>query len=107
MRESASIYLVSQFIKLGLKIKVYDPKAMDNAKNVYFKEYRNIEYCTNKNDVLDNSIALVLLTEWPEFRSLDLNLLNKKLIKPIFFDGRNQFKKTDMKEQQIKYYCIG
>ena len=107
MRESASIYIIDKLSKLNLNIKVYDPKAMDNAKNVYFKEYRNIEYCTNKNDVLDKSIALVLLTEWPEFRSLDLNLLNKKLIKPIFFDGRNQFKKTDMEEQQIKYYCIG
>ena len=107
MRESASIYLVDKLIKLGLKIKVYDPKAMDNAKKIYFKNFPNIEYCQSKNDVLNDSIALVLLTEWPEFRNIDFKLLKTRLKKTIFFDGRNQFKKIDMETKGIKYYCIG
>ena len=58
-------------------------------------------------DVLDNSIALILITEWPEFRSIDFNIIKNKLKSAIIFDGRNQYRKRDMKKNGIEYLCIG
>ena len=107
MRESASIYFVEEIVKLGGTVYVYDPKAMDNAKNTYFKNLNSITYCSDKMDVLDGSDALILLTEWPEFRSPDFNKIKSKLKTPIFFDGRNQFDKDDMKKNGIEYHQIG
>ena len=107
MRESASIYIVRQLIKLGASVKVYDPKSMDNAKNNYFSDFENIEYCDDKYNVLNNSEALILLTEWPEFRSPDFKILKNKLNNPILFDGRNQFDANMMQELGFEYYQIG
>ena len=107
MRESASIFFVKKIIELGGEVLVYDPKSMDNAKNYYFKDLVNIQYCKNKMDVLSNSDALILLTEWPEFRSLNFNQMKSKLKNPIMFDGRNQFDKYEMKKNGFEYYQIG
>tara|TARA_Y100000590_G_scaffold229929_1_gene259301 strand:+ start:256 stop:1596 length:1341 start_codon:yes stop_codon:yes gene_type:complete len=107
MRESASIYFIEQIIKLSGSVCVYDPKAMNNAKNMYFKDLNSIIYCSDKMDVLNGSDALVLLTEWPEFRSPDFTEIKSKLKTPIFFDGRNQFDKDDMKKNGIEYHQIG
>jgi len=107
MRESASIYFVKKIIDLGGIISVYDPKAMDNAKEKYFKDLVGIEYCSNKIDVLDKSDALILLTEWPEFRSPDFNKVGSMLKNKIIFDGRNQFDKEDMKKSGFEYHQIG
>jgi len=107
MRESASIYFVKKIIDLGGIISVYDPKAMDNAKEKYFKDLVGIKYCSNKIDVLDGSDALVLLTEWPEFRSPDFNKVGSMLKNKIIFDGRNQFDKEDMKKSGFEYHQIG
>ena len=107
MRESASIYIIEKLTKLGACVKVYDPKAMDNAKNNYFNKLENIEYCDDKYDVLDNSEALILITEWPEFRSPDFNLLKNKLKNPVIFDGRNQFNAIIMEELDFEYHQIG
>ena len=107
MRESASIYIVKELLKLGASVKVYDPKAMDNAKNNYFSALKNIEYCADKYDVLNKSEALILLTEWPEFRSPDFEILKNKLTSPILFDGRNQFDANVMCHLGFEYYQIG
>ena len=107
MRESASIYFVKKIIDLGGIVSVYDPKAMDNAKEKYFKDLVGIKYCFNKMDVLDGSDALVLLTEWPEFRSPDFNKVGSMLKNKIIFDGRNQFDKDYMRRNGFEYYQIG
>tara|TARA_B100000965_G_scaffold196222_1_gene163893 strand:- start:2556 stop:3905 length:1350 start_codon:yes stop_codon:yes gene_type:complete len=107
MRESASIYFVEQIIKLGGTVYVYDPKAMNNARSIYFKDLKNINYCSDKMDVLNGSDALILLTEWPEFRSPDFTEIKSKLKTPVFFDGRNQFDKDDMKSIGIEYHQVG
>jgi len=80
---------------------------MENAKENYFKGYNKITYCKNKMDVLHNSDALILLTEWPEFRSPNLNKIKSLLKSKIIFDGRNQFNKDDMKKNGFEYYQIG
>ena len=107
MRESASIYIINELLKLGSTIKVYDPEAMSNAKENYFKDVSSICYCNNKYDVLDDSVALILITEWPEFRSPDFDLIKSKLRNPIIFDGRNQYSGQKMKKLGFEYYQIG
>ena len=107
MRGSASIYIIEELVKLGSNIKVYDPEAMDNAKENYFKNVASIEYCQNKYDVLDGSCALILITEWPEFRSPDFDLIKSKLKYPIVFDGRNQYVADKMNKLGFEYYQIG
>jgi len=107
MRESASIYFVKKIIDLGGVVSVYDPKAMENAKDRYFKGLVGVEYCSNKMNVLDKSDALILLTEWPEFRSPDFNKVGSMLKNKIVFDGRNQFDKQYMKKNGFEYHQIG
>ena len=107
MRESASIYIINELLKLGSVIKTYDPEAMDNAKEIYFKDVSNIHYCNDKYDALDGSHGLILITEWPEFRSPDFNLIKSKLKHPVIFDGRNQYSEKKMEELGFEYYQIG
>jgi hypothetical protein len=64
IREAPAIYVIKEWVKLGAKIKVYDPKVFNEAKEHYLKGVQNITYVTSKNDVLKDSDALVLLTEW-------------------------------------------
>ncbi|MAN35112.1 MAG: UDP-glucose 6-dehydrogenase [Candidatus Marinimicrobia bacterium] len=107
MRESASIYFVEKIINLGGSISVYDPRAIDNAKNKYFNHLSGITYCQSKLDVLKGSDALILLTEWPEFRSPDFEKLGSILKNKIIFDGRNQFDKEYLKKIGFEYHQIG
>ena len=107
MRESASIYFVKKIIDLGGSVSVYDPKAMNNAKNKYFNHLSGVKYCENKLDVLECSDALILLTEWPEFRSPDFGKLGSILKNKIIFDGRNQFDKDFLKKIGFEYHQIG
>ena len=107
MRESASIYTIKELVRRGAKIKAYDPKAMDEAKKNYLKELKEIEYFDRKYDVLDGSEALILLTEWKEFRSPDFDEIKKQLRFPVIFDGRNQYIAYNLKEKGIEYHRIG
>ena len=107
MREAASIYVIKELVKRGAKIKAYDPKAIDEAKEHYLKGMKNIEYLNSKYDVLNNSDALVLLTEWKEFRSPNFEVLKKQLKNPIIFDGRNQYNSLNLEAKGFEYYQIG
>ncbi|MBI72999.1 MAG: UDP-glucose 6-dehydrogenase [Candidatus Marinimicrobia bacterium] len=107
MRGSAAIYIIEELVKLGCKLKVYDPEAMENAKRKYFKNLSNIFYCKDKYEALDGSDALILLTEWPEFRSPDFEIINKKLSQPVIFDGRNQYSDNYLKNIGFEYLRIG
>ncbi|WP_281950403.1 UDP-glucose dehydrogenase family protein [Nitrosophilus kaiyonis] len=107
MREAPSITIIKELIKRGAKIKAYDPKAMNEAKNFWLKDVKNIEYFDNKYDTLNNSNAMILVTEWKEFRSPDFFEMKKRLKNPIIFDGRNQYKKEKLNELGFEYYQIG
>ncbi len=107
MRESSSIFFVKKILSLGASLRLYDPKAMKNAKQVYFKDLKNITYCEDKMEVLKDIDALILLTEWPEFRSLDFSKMKLLMKKTILFDGRNQFDKYDMQKNGFEYHQIG
>ena len=107
MREAPAIYIIKELVKRGAHIKAYDPKAILEAKDQYLKDVKNISYVDSKYDALKESDALVLLTEWKEFRSPDFSRIKLLLKNPIIFDGRNQYNTNDLKEIGIKYYQIG
>ena len=107
MREAPAIYVINELIKRGAKIKAYDPKAMEEAQHFYLKEVEGIEYKESKYEALSNSDALILLTEWKEFRSPDFGEIKKQLNVPVIFDGRNQYIAYNLEEQGIEYYRIG
>ncbi len=107
MRESVSIYIVKSICDLGGFVNVYDPKAMDNAKQNYFSKNKDIKYCEEKYDALKGADALLLLTEWPEFRSPDFNLVKKNLKQPLIFDAKNQYSKRNMMKHEFSYHQIG
>ncbi|MDL5512650.1 UDP-glucose/GDP-mannose dehydrogenase family protein [Arenibacter sp. M-2] len=107
MREAPAIYIIMELVKRGAKIQAYDPKAMDEAKHFYLKDLKEITYCNSKYETLKNADAMILLTEWKEFRSPDFNELKIQLKTPIIFDGRNQYNDELMTEKGFEYYQIG
>mgnify|MGYP000645719838 CR=1 FL=1 len=107
MREAPAIYIVKELIKRGAKVKAYDPKAIEEAKEFYLKETKNITYCNSKYEVLQDADALILLTEWKEFRSPDFVEIKLQLKNPIIFDGRNQYNAFNLEEKGFEYYQIG
>ncbi|WOE69028.1 UDP-glucose/GDP-mannose dehydrogenase family protein [Hydrogenimonas thermophila] len=107
MREASSITIINELTKRGAKIKAYDPKAMDEAKEFYLKDNPNVEYTQSKYDVLNGADAMLLVTEWKEFRSPDFDEMKQRLKNPIIFDGRNQYNIEKMNKKGFEYYQIG
>ena len=90
-------------IKEGVRIKVYDPKAMERTKKIF----ANITYCKDAYEVCDGSDALVILTEWDEFKNLDIKKVKDILKTPIIVDGRNIFDPETLKEIGFVYTGVG
>lgn len=107
MREAPSIYVIKELISKGARINTYDPKAMKEAQSFYLKDITNVTYFDSKYQVLHNSDAMILLTEWKEFRSPDFDKIKHLLKNPIIFDGRNQYNHSKMLENGFEYYQIG
>ncbi|NVJ89389.1 MAG: UDP-glucose/GDP-mannose dehydrogenase family protein [Flavobacteriaceae bacterium] len=108
MREAPSIQVIKDLIAKGAKINAYDPKAIKESKNVYLKDYNHsITYATSKYEALQNADAMLLITEWKEFRSPDFIEIKKLLKIPIIFDGRNQYNAFNLPSEGFEYYQIG
>ena len=107
MRESPAIYVISELVKRGAKIQAFDPKAIEEAKECYLKDVDNVTYCASKYEVLQNADALILLTEWKEFRSPDFEEIRAQLNTPIIFDGRNQYNIFKLEDKGFEYFQIG
>lgn len=107
MRESPAITIINELTAAGAKIKTYDPKAMEEAKHFYLKDNEHVEYVSSKYETLPNSDALILVTEWKEFRSPDFEEMKAQLKQPVVFDGRNQYDRHNMKKLAFEYYQIG
>ncbi len=107
MREASSIIIIKELVKCGAKVNCYDPKAMHEARDYYLKDVLNVTYCKNKYDALNGADAMVLVTEWKEFRSPDFYEIKERLKNPIIFDGRNQYREDRLVELGFEYYQIG
>ncbi len=103
IRESASLYIVSSLIKLGAHLNVYDPAAMENFKSVY----PDIHYSENWRDCVKDTDACIILTEWNEFRGIDLSELKTLLKSPILLDAKNIFSIKKLKSLKYSYDNIG
>lgn len=104
MREAPSITIIEELLKKGAKIKVFDPKAMPCAKEIFQDK---IKYAKSAYNALIDADAMILITEWNEFRNPDFELIKKTLKSPIIFDGRNQYNHEHLKNRGFEYYSIG
>lgn len=104
VRESPAIYCVSKFLDCGIKIRAYDPEAAQAALTALGGK---IETFQNGYDALDNADALVILTDWQEFRNPNFKLIKTKLKKPVIFDGRNLYNPNIVKKLGIEYHSVG
>lgn len=104
MREAPSLVIIEKLLKAGASVVAYDPVAMNEAKHT-LKD--TIEYSLDMYDTLNGADALLIVTEWPEFRAPDFDEINKRLKQKTLFDGRNIFDPQDMKKLGYSYYCIG
>ncbi|MBS1516410.1 MAG: UDP-glucose/GDP-mannose dehydrogenase family protein [Bacteroidetes bacterium] len=104
MREAPSVIIINQLLKHGASVCAYDPAAIETSK-FYLKD--TIKYASSEYDTLDAADALLIFTEWNEFRNPDFEELKLKLNSPVIFDGRNIFTPDKMKELGFTYYSIG
>ena len=102
-RESSSIIIIQRLQEERAKIRAYDPAAMDEARAVL----RNVHYCSGPYEVAEGCDALVLATEWNQFRRLDLDRIKKSMKIPIFVDLRNVYDPAKMKEAGFTYCGVG
>lgn len=107
MRQAPAITLIQELTKRGAKIKAYDPKAVNEAKECYLKGNENVEYCESKYSALMDADAMILVTEWKEFRAPDFYEIKQRLKNPVIFDGRNQYNADRLEELGFEYYQIG
>ena len=104
VRSAPSITIIGELLKRGAKVKAYDPKAIETFKRQLDDE--NILFTASKYDALDDADALILITEWKEFRSLDLYELSKRLKSKVIFDGRNIYPKR-IENEGFELFQIG
>lgn len=103
MRFAPSIDIIKTLVREGARVRVYDPQAMDEAKQIFQK----ITFVRNSYEAARGADALVLLTEWPEFLELDFKRIKKLLRSPVIFDGRNAYDSAGMKKLGFQYYGVG
>ena len=107
MRDSPSLDLIPELIKNNCFLKLFDPEGMKEAKTIFKKFHKKIEWCNDSYDACNKADALVILTEWNQFRALDLKKLKKLLNQPIIIDLRNIYNPEEIKNMGFKYYSLG
>ena len=107
MRDSPSLDLIPELVKNNCFLKLFDPEGMKEAKTIFKKFHKKIEWCNDSYDACNKADALVILTEWNQFRALDLKKLKKLLNQPIIIDLRNIYNPEEVKNMGFKYYSLG
>ncbi len=103
MRDAPSLTVIPELQRLGLKIKAYDPVGMDHAKHLF----SDVEFCASSTETVTDCDAIVILTEWNEFRALDLNFLKSIVKSPVLVDLRNIYKPDEIIAAGFDYISIG
>ena len=106
MREASSRVLIDELIKAGATVTAYDPVAMDEGKRI-FKDEKHLSFADTQDEALKNADALIIVTEWTEFRSPDFTLIKSSLKSPMIFDGRNLYDPKAVRALGFNYYPIG
>ncbi|MGA0164296.1 MAG: UDP-glucose dehydrogenase family protein [Bdellovibrionota bacterium] len=109
LREAPSLYFIEDVIKAGGRVRAYDPVAMENSKH-WLQRYLdrgNLELVNDPYEVINSCEALVVLTEWIDFRSPDFDLISKKLHQKLIIDGRNLYDSKELKRHQLRHVGVG
>jgi UDPglucose 6-dehydrogenase len=106
MREAASLVIIRTLLAEGANVRVYDPVAMTEAKAALGTP-KGLHYCSAAYEAIESADALLIATEWQEFRSPDFERLKKLLKQPRIFDGRNLYDPALLARMGIEYYAIG
>ncbi len=104
VREAPALYCIAKFLEAGMRIKAYDPEAAQAAQT---QLNAPIDIAENGYDALDGADALVIFTDWQEFRNPDLEDMAKRLKKPLIFDGRNLYDLGVIRKAGFEYHSIG
>jgi UDPglucose 6-dehydrogenase len=104
MRDAPAIAVINALLGAGAKVQAFDPEAMPAAKRIFGERIR---YAAHNYDALDGAAALLILTEWNEFRRPDFGRMKHLLQNPVIFDGRNVYDPADLKKLGFKYFSIG
>jgi UDPglucose 6-dehydrogenase len=106
VREAPALTIVESLLQKGARVVAYDPEAIGNFARA-FGENKNLTYADSNYEALSGADALVICTEWSEFRNPDYARLKDLLSKPVIFDGRNILSRTELNKRQFEYYPIG
>jgi UDPglucose 6-dehydrogenase len=104
MRESTALVMIGLLLEAGCKVRAYDPVAMKECQR---RIGDSVVYCNDMYDAVLDADALLLLTEWKEFRLPTWGVIKKAMHQPLVIDGRNIFDAEDMDENGFEYHCIG
>ena len=107
IRETPAQYIVEELTKDGAQVKFYDPEAASNFEVMAKENSLNATRCQKKYDCLEGADALLVLTEWKEFRAPDFEEIKQRLNQPILFDGRNLYNTKHVLEEGFTYYAVG
>jgi UDPglucose 6-dehydrogenase len=104
MREAPALMIIKMLLEKGAIVNVYDPVAMNECKR---RIGNTVHYCSNEYDALKEAHALILVTEWNEFKIPDFNKMKEFMKEHIIFDGRNIYEPSEMKDNGFTYFGIG
>lgn len=107
IRNAPSINLINVLVEEGSRLRLYDPKAMDNMKAVFPEDHPNITYTSSPYEAVEGVNALLIVTEWEGFCNLDLEKIKKAMANPIIIDGRNIFDPDVVRTLGFEYYSVG
>lgn len=107
MREAPARVVMEGLWEKGARVQAYDPVAMDETRHIYPDHAEKLQLADSAIDALEGADALIICTEWHEFRSPDWSGMKERLSAPVIFDGRNLYEPQTLAEHGITYYCIG
>lgn len=104
IRDAPSLVLIERLLKLGVKLRVHDPVAMDNVRKIFGEK---LVYCDRRDDALVGADALAIVTEWKHFVHPDFEEMKQLMRQPVIFDGRNLYDPRRMRDYGFSYYSVG
>jgi UDPglucose 6-dehydrogenase len=107
IREAPSIKIIRELLREGSLLHLYDPKARENMSEIFPEKKPQVQYCDSPYEAVKDANALLIVTEWDEFKKIDLKKVKELMSNPIIIDGRNIYKYSEQKELGFEYYSIG
>jgi len=107
IREAPSIKVIQRLLDEGASLRLFDPKAMENVKQVFPEKSSQVYYAKSPYDAAEKANALLIITEWDEFKELNMKKIKGLMANPIILDGRNIYEPSQIRELGFEYYSIG